>query len=94
MKKSPHVDVPLLAVCIKIRQEGETWTDARVVVNNGTDFACRDTRLEAFLNGRPPGRDLPQTALDHLDDSRSDDYKKHMFRVSITSALAALMTGD
>lgn len=94
VKKSPHVDVPLLALCLTARLKDSRWEDVRVCVNNGFDFVRRDAQLEGFLNGQRPDPVSITAALEHLDssiyDTRSDDYKKHMFRVSLTHALKDL----
>lgn len=91
VKKSPNVDVPLLAVCIKTHLVNKECADTRVTVNSGFVFARRDIKLENFLNSRQICPELGKQALDHLDteiyDNRSDDYKKHMFRVSLKNAI-------
>lgn len=91
VKKTMHVDVPLLAVCVKIAVKDGAIREPRVTVNSGTAFAQRDQQLEKFLDGAPAHAQTAQKALEHLDvniyDKRSDDYKSHMFRVSIRSAL-------
>lgn len=91
VKKTMHVDVPLLAVCVKIAVKDGVIREPRVTVNSGTTFAQRDHILEKFLEGAPARVQTAQEALEHLDvniyDKRSDDYKSHMFRVSIRSAL-------
>jgi CO/xanthine dehydrogenase FAD-binding subunit len=98
VRKTMHVDVPLLAVCVKTNFKEGKLTNSRVTVNNGTAFAQRDYILEKFLENAPARLETAQEALDHLDtniyDKRSDDYKSHMFRVSIKSALAELINGQ
>ncbi len=95
VKKSMNVDIPLLAVCIKVNIVNHQLNNVRVTVNNGTSFAQRDPILEKFLNESPCESRIAEEALDHLDkniyDTRSDDYKKHMFRVSIKSAIQELV---
>ena len=91
VKKTMHVDVPLLAVCVKAYIKNGKFSDPCVSINNGTAFAQRDHILEQFLNGKSSTLETLQQALEHLDvniyDKRSDEYKSHMFRVSIKSAL-------
>ncbi len=91
VKKTMHVDVPLLAVCVKTHLKGKQWTNTRVSINNGTAFAQRDYALEGFLNQSVSSADLGVKALEHLTkeiyDTRSSDYKQHMFRVSLKSAI-------
>lgn len=91
VKKSPNVDIPLLAVCIKTRLVNNECTDTKVTVNSGFVFARRDIKLENFLNNQRISPELGKQALDHLDteiyDNRSDDYKKHMFRISLKNAV-------
>ena len=91
VKKSANVDIPLLAVCIKTHFNNQRWTNTRVTVNNGIAFAQRDHTLENFLNTQTTHPKLPIEAIDHLNteiyDKRSDDYKKHIFRVSLKNAI-------
>ena len=95
VKKTMHVDVPLLAICVKTNFSGNRFTNTKVTVNNGTAFAQRDLILEDFLNKSSTDNGIAKEALDHLDtniyDKRSDDYKKHMFRVSLKSAIEELV---
>lgn len=95
VKKSPNVDIPLLTVCLKAVVKDQTLTHVIVSINNGTAFAQRDSKLEHFLNGKKLSSTLPQEALGHLDteiyDKRSDEYKQHMFRVSIKNALTKII---
>ena len=94
VKKTLHVDVPLLAVCVKANFRNNHFSNTRVTVNNGIAFAQRDTVLEEFLNKSKCSVSAAEEAMDHLDtkiyDTRSDDYKKHMFRVSLKSAIKEL----
>ncbi len=95
VKKSANVDIPLLAVCIKTTLKDKRFTNTRVSVNNGTSFAQRDHKLEDFLNTQTVHDKIEFEALDHLDteiyDKRSDDYKKHMFRISVKNAILELI---
>lgn len=91
VKKTLHVDVPMLAICVKTDLNEKKWYNTRVSINNGVAFAQRDQTLEAFLNKSNCSADLGKQALEHLTttiyDTRSSDYKQHMFRVSIKSAI-------
>ncbi len=91
VKKSANVDIPLLAVCVKTNLVGKKFTNTRVTVNSGSAFAQRDQKLEDFLNTQNAHPGLELEALDHLEseiyDKRSDDYKKHMFRISLKNAI-------
>lgn len=91
VKKSLHVDIPLLAVCVKTVIVNDRFTRTKVAVNNGVSFAQRDFKLEEFLNQSQCRTGIAQEALNHLDaeiyDKRRDDYKKHMFRVSLRNAI-------
>src|SRR3989338_574982 len=95
VKKSPNVDIPLLSILIKTNFNRNTFAHTRVSVNNCVAFAQRDHKLEQFLDQSVCSPDIAQEALNHMDESiyetRSNDYKKHMFRVSIKSALRELM---
>jgi CO/xanthine dehydrogenase FAD-binding subunit len=86
--------VPLLAVCIRTTFQGDRFTETRVAINNIVAFARRDLILEKFLNESLCSKNLAIEALNHLDtsiyDTRSDDYKKSMFRTSLKSAVAEL----
>jgi CO/xanthine dehydrogenase FAD-binding subunit len=91
VRKTLHVDQPMLAICVKTEIKGKQWYNTRVGINNGVAFAQREPALEEFLNKRLSSSDLGQKALEHLTasiyDTRSSDYKSHMFRVSIKSAI-------
>lgn len=94
VKKTVHVDIPLLAICIKTQIKGKQWYNTRVGINNGVAFAQRDPVLEEFLNKSSSSPDLGKEALDYLTasiyDTRSSDYKKHVFRVALRSAIEEL----
>jgi len=91
VRKTLHVDVPMLAVCIKTEISDKKWYNTRVGINNGVAFAQRDFILEEFLNKSTSSMDLGKEAMGHLTtviyDTRSSDYKQHMFRVSLKSAI-------
>jgi CO/xanthine dehydrogenase FAD-binding subunit len=91
VKKTMHVDVPLLAICVKVYIKDGKFSNSCVSINNGTSFAQRDYQLESFLNASASTPEMVNQAMDHLDvniyDKRSDEYKSHMFRVSIKNAL-------
>ena len=95
VKKSPHLDIPLLSLLIKTNRDGKKFKNTRVAVNNCVAFAQRDRALEDLINQSGPSKDLAQEALNHLDeaiyDVRSSDYKKHMFRVAIKDALTEII---
>ncbi len=95
VKKLSEVDVPLLGVCIRTTFEGKRFTKTLVVINSGTVFAKCDTILQGFLNNSTAEEKTAHEALNHLDlsiyDTRSDDYKKKMFRVSIKNAILDLI---
>lgn len=94
VKKLSDVDIPMLAVCVKTNFKGNRFTNTRVAINSWTTFAKRDLTLESFLNQSSAGNGVATEALNHLDisiyDTRSDDYKKVMFRASLKSAIAEL----
>ncbi len=94
VKKLSDVDIPMLAVCVKTNFSGNRFTNTRVTVNSWTTFARRDLILEKFLNESDCKNGVAIEALHHLDttiyDTRSDDYKKAMFRVNLKSAIAEL----
>lgn len=94
VKKSQYVDIPLLSVILKTSFDKGRFTDTRVAVNNCVAFAQRDRILEDFLNQSMSSNGVAHEALDHLDQpiysTRSNEYKQHMFRVSIKSAIEEL----
>jgi len=91
VKKTLHVDIPLLAVCVKTEITGKKWYNTKIGINNGVAFAQRDIALEGFLDQASSSPDLGKEALKHLTtaiyDVRSSEYKQHMFRVSLKSAI-------
>ncbi|MFA5087623.1 MAG: FAD binding domain-containing protein [Candidatus Omnitrophota bacterium] len=97
VRKSSSVDIPLLAVCIKTKFSKKRFSETIVAVNNGTSFARRDSVLENFLNQSECSIKTADESSQHLDtslyDASRDDYKEHMFRVTIKNTLRELMTG-
>ena len=97
VKKTMHVDVPLLAITVKTNLKGKQWSNTRVTVNSGNAFAQRDYTVEEFLNKSQSSSELGAQALEHLTkeiyDTRSSEYKQHMFRVSIKSAIEEIIKG-
>ncbi len=87
VKKTSHVDVPLLTVCISRSQEGKT----RAVINNGSAFPQRDRAVEAFLDesGRRPGigEEAWSRRTVSIYETRGDAYKQYMLRVSLRDAI-------
>lgn len=98
VKKTVHVDIPMLALCIKTEIKDKKWQNTRIGINNGVAFAQRDPVLEEFLNKSESSADLGKKALEHLTlsiyDTRSTDYKKHIFRVSLKSAIEEIVRGS
>jgi len=97
VKKTLHVDIPLLALCVKTDIKAKQWYNTRIGINNGVAFAQRDPVLEEFLNKSSSSPDLGKEALGHLTtaiyDTRSSEYKQHMFRVSLKSAIEEIVRG-
>ncbi len=95
VKKTPNVDIPLLSLLIKTNFEDGRFTNTKVGINNCVTFAQRDVTLENFLNESVCGENTAADALNHLTesiyDNRSSDYKKHVFRTSIKSAVGELI---
>lgn len=98
VKKSPYVDIPLLSMLLKTYFDKGRFTNTQVAVNNCVAFAQRDRVLEDFLNQSTCFNGVVQEALDHVDQAiysnRSSEYKQHMFRVSIKSAIEELIKND
>ncbi len=97
VKKTLHVDVPLLAVCVSAEYTNERFSRTRVGINNATAFAQRDRVLEEYLNSANADEGLAASAMEHLQndiyDQRSSEYKQHMFRVSLKQAIALIQQG-
>ena len=95
VKKTQFVDIPLLSLLIKTYIENGRFTRSVAAVNNCVDFAQRDYILEGFLKDKPCHPGIVQEALEHLDtkiyEKRSDDYKRHMFRLSIKSVIGEIV---
>ena len=95
VKKTPHVDIPLLSLLIKTTFEKDRFSKTRIGVNTGVDFAQCDKKLEDFLNQSSRSANTAQEALTRLSaaiyDTRASDYKKHMFRVSLKDAINELI---
>lgn len=94
VRKMSEVDQPLLSVGVKASIKNKVWSDTRVVINSTTAFAQRDYALEAFLNGKESSVQLGQEALKYVTaaiyDTRSTEYKQHMFRVCIRQGIEEL----
>ncbi len=95
VRKTTNVDIPLLSLIIKTKFSGNRFTNTRVVVNNCVNFAQRDTVLEDFLNQSSVSGGIAQEALDHVNksiyDTRSSEYKQHIFRVNLKNAINELI---
>ena len=95
VKKMSDVDVPLLSLCVKTNLKGKQWSDTRASINSTTVFAQRDIQLEEFLNSSRSHPKLGEEALKHLTasiyDTRSSEYKQHMFRVCIKTAVEEII---
>ncbi len=91
VRKMSDVDQPALTLSIKTSIKDKQWSNTRVVVNSGTAFAQRDYILEKFLDGKDSKESLGLEALNHLTttiyDTRSNEYKQHMFRISIQRSI-------
>ena len=91
VKKTQYVDIPLLSLLISTVIKSNQLSETIVSLNNCVDFAQRDTKLEEFLNGKEINDSIIDEALNNLThelyDRRANDYKKHMFRLSIKKAL-------
>lgn len=95
VSKTVGVDIPQLSLLMKANIDGNQISDIRVAINNCVGFAQRDYALEDFLRAKTITPSLVEEALDHAEqsiyDTRSSDYKKHMFRVSLESALEEIL---
>lgn len=98
VRKSASVDIPLLSLLINTKIDNGKFSDTHIGVNNCVLFAQRDKKLEEFLNNKKCDKKLADEALNHLTEeiynTRSSDYKKHMFRVVIKNAVTEIVTGN
>ncbi len=94
VRKMSDVDQPLLSLCVKTSLKNKVWSNTRVVINSGHAFAQRDYKLEEFLNAKASADQLGKLAMEHLTtdiyDTRSNEYKQHMFRISIQRGIEEL----
>lgn len=97
VKKMSDVDQPLLTLAVKADLNAGALSNVRAAINSGTAFAQRDELLENFLNQKKISADLGQQALAHLTtaiyDTRSTEYKQHMFRTCIRQAIEEICKG-
>jgi len=95
INKRAEVDIPLFAVCINAELNKKNLSNVKVSVNNGISFAKRDNVLENFLNKTPIKNNLIEDSLNHLDetiyDTRSDDYKKYISRITVKNIIKELV---
>lgn len=95
VRKSLDIDIPLCSLLIKTDVKNNQFKDTRIGVNNCVQFAQRDTKLENFLNGKNIDEGIVEEALSNLTDTiydtRSSDYKSHIFRISIKNALKEII---
>ncbi|MFC1510352.1 FAD binding domain-containing protein [Candidatus Omnitrophota bacterium] len=92
--RSTTLDLPLIGVCIRARLENNRFTATRVSINNGTHAAQRDLMLEEFLNNHSDLSTIAKESLRHRDmalyGQENQEYKQHMFDVSIKKAITAI----
>lgn len=95
VRKMSEVDQPLLTVLVKVDIQSGQLSNARVVINSGTAFAQRDYTAENFLNGKKINAALSADVMAHLTntiyDTRSSEYKQHMFRTCIRKSIEQIM---
>lgn len=97
VRKMSEIDQPLLTVCVKTELVKNTWTNTRIVINSGTAFAQRDYAAESFLNQKTASAKLGQETMAHVTasiyDTRSTEYKQHMFRTCIRQGIEEICKG-
>ncbi len=97
VRKMSEIDQPSLTVCVKADIVKNVWSNTRVVINSGTAFAQRDELVENFLNGKTSSENLAKEAMGHLTtaiyDTRSTEYKQHMFRTCISQGIEEIAKG-
>jgi len=87
------LDLPLVGVCVKIRETKGKTQDCRAVLNTGGGPAHRDQDLEAFLNGKALEPGLADQAPDNtkeLTGKPADDYKRQIIAATIQRTIAVL----
>jgi CO/xanthine dehydrogenase FAD-binding subunit len=95
--RTPGIDTPMLAVTAALETDGERISSSRIVINTGVTFPKRDKAVEEFLNGKPIDKELGEMAQEHMTGpiyETDDDYKKHMYSVSIRNAINDAIKGQ
>ena len=89
---------PLVNVALVAKRQGETCSEARIVVGASTPVPTRAMRAEAFLVGKAVTPELVAEAanlvaadIETLSDARADaDYRRDMVRVVARRSMAKL----
>lgn len=92
--RSTTLDLPLLGVCVETTIQNKKLTNTRVCINSTTQYALRDNSCEEFLNNASLNSSIAEDALAHLDKSLvpfDNDYKQHMFELSIKNAINTII---
>lgn len=87
---------PLVNAAIGSRQDGNGYTDVRLVVGASTPVPCRVPRAEAFLTGKPitasvvhDAAQIVATDIDPISDQRgSAEFRRNMVQVVTRRLLA------
>ncbi len=95
VRKMSEVDQPLLSLAATAKIQNGKIIDPIFAINATTSFAQRDYALEQFLNGQKADRAIINDALTKITttiyDTRSSEYKQHMFRVCIAKNIETLI---
>jgi CO/xanthine dehydrogenase FAD-binding subunit len=89
LSKCTDVDIPLVAVCLRVEKKFNTFHDARVVVSQGITYAQRDKKLEAFLEGLDLNRETQALLNDIPSFSAGEklgEYRKAAIKALIKNA--------
>lgn len=94
-KKTLHLDIPLLAACVTAEIKAGRFQNTRVTINRGTAFPVCLEEMESLLNGQPAQHRVIEHALAQMNpktfDASTDDYKIHMYKVSVRQALTDII---
>jgi len=96
IKRTLHLDIPILAVCVTAKTGHKQFTDTRVVINTGTTMPQRDQKLEGLLNGQNSSVETAEQISQNVDVTAdylaADEYKQDILKIAIRDAVADLIT--
>ena len=92
--RTPHLDLPLLAIAARGEVEQGRLKHVRIVLNTGVAFVQRAVELEAQLNGQSLTAAFINKVSHNFDpcvyDAKASEYKQQIYRVGLREALGQL----